>query len=55
MKMISDAVDKRAVQDQVFFWFDSGGSLALFRLSVCRLMVAIFTGCILHLSSRTVH
>ena len=29
-------------------WFDSGGSLGLFRLSdVCRLMVAIFAGCIL--------
>ena len=30
-------------------WFDSGGALELFRLSeVCRLMVTIFTGCILH-------
>ena len=35
--------------------FDSGGSLGLFRLSdVCRFMLAIFTGCILNLYSRTV-
>ena len=37
-------------------WFDSGSSLRLFSLSdVCRLMVAIFTGCILHLCSKSVH
>ena len=39
-----------------FLWFDSGGSLGLFRLSdVCRLMVAIFIRCILNLCSITVH
>ena len=39
-----------------FPWFDSGGSLGLFRLSdFCRLMVAISTGCISNLCSRTVH
>ena len=38
------------------FWFDSGGSLGLFRFSnVCRLVVAIFTGCISNLCSKTVH
>ena len=36
--------------------FDSGGSLGLFRLSdLCRLMVAIFTGCKLNLCSKMVH
>ena len=55
MRMILVAVDKRALQDQVSFG-DSGGSLGFFRLSdVCLLMIAIFTGCISNLCSRTVH
>ena len=41
MRMILDAVNKRALLNQVSFGL-TGGSLRLFRLSdVCRLMVAI--------------
>ena len=43
MRMILDAVDKRALLDQVSFGLN-GGSHRLFRLSdVSRLMVAILT------------
>ena len=50
--MILDAVDKRVstASGSGILWFDSCSSLGLFMLSdVCRLMVAIFTGCISNL------
>ena len=55
MSMILDAIDERTLQDQVSFG-DPGSSLQSFSLSdVCRLIVAIFTRCILHLCSKAVH
>ena len=55
--MILDAVDKRAVQDQVSFGLTLAVHLGCSGclINVCRLMVVIFTGCILKLCSRTVH
>ena len=56
MVMILDAVDIKGQCRIRYPLVDSGGSLGLFRLSdVCRLIVAIFTWCILNLCSRTVH
>ena len=53
--MILDAVDKRAVQDQVSFALTLVVHLGcLGCVMFCRLMVAISTGCISNLCSRTV-